>query len=405
MLNKKILHGEFISRRAFIIGVGKLGFLSLLGIRMFYLQLIKSEEYKTLSDKNRISFVLLPPSRGRIYDLEGNILATNKPCYQLVIDRSINNNYRDELEIISNILNLSPEKYNDIKQKIKKSSRHTPLIILDQLDWQQVSMIEEQKHKLTSIFIDIGYLRSYPFSATVSHLIGYLGQINEQEKQELNIHSLSDFNIGKSGIEKYYDNKLRGEFGYKKVEVNAYGKQVREIAGTPTKSGEDMPLNIDASLQQNIQQYLNPKGSSAIVMDSSTGSVLICASTPGFESNNFSKLSESYWQSLTSDPYKPLINKVIQNSYPPGSVFKIITVLAALEVGINPSKTVFCDGSSALNTNSFRCWNPNGHGTIDMMSALKHSCNIYMYELARIVGPDKILEVAREFGFGSKTGI
>ncbi|HJD59695.1 MAG TPA: penicillin-binding protein 2 [Rickettsia endosymbiont of Omalisus fontisbellaquei] len=405
MLNKKILHGELISRRAFIIGVGKLGFLSLLGIRMFYLQLIKSEEYKTLSDKNRISFVLLPPSRGRIYDLEGNILATNKPCYQLVIDRSINNNYRDELEIISNILNLSPEKYNYIKQKIKKSSRHTPLIILDQLDWQQVSMIEEQKHKLTSIFIDIGYLRSYPFSATVSHLIGYLGQINEQEKQELNIHSLSDFNIGKSGIEKYYDNKLRGEFGYKKVEVNAYGKQVREIAGTPTKSGEDMPLNIDASLQQNIQQYLNPKGSSAIVMDSRTGSVLICASTPGFESNNFSKLSESYWQSLTSDPYKPLINKVIQNSYPPGSVFKIITVLAALEVGINPSKTVFCDGSSALNTNSFRCWNHNGHGTIDMMSALKHSCNIYMYELARIVGPDKILEVAREFGFGSKTGI
>ncbi|KJV93047.1 penicillin-binding protein 2 [Rickettsia amblyommatis str. Darkwater] len=372
---------------------------------MFYLQLIKSEEYKTLSDKNRINFVVLPPTRGRIYDLDGNILATNKPCYQLVIDRSINNNYRDELEIISNILNLSPEKYNYIKHKIKKSSRHTPLIIFDQLDWQQVSMIEEQKHKLASIFIDIGYLRFYPFSSFTSHLIGYLGQINEQEKQELNIHSLSDFNIGKSGIEKYYDNKLRGAFGYKKVEVNAYGKQVREIAGTPTKSGEDLHLNIDASLQQNIQQYLNPKGSSAIVMDTKTGNVLICASTPGFESNHFSKLSENYWQSLMSDPYKPLINKVIQNSYPPGSVFKIITVLAALEVGINPNRTVFCDGSAALGTNSFRCWNHSGHGTLDMRSALKHSCNIYMYELARAVGPDKILEVAREFGLGSKTGI
>ncbi|AFB20969.1 penicillin-binding protein 2 [Rickettsia canadensis] len=405
MLNKKILHGELISRRAFIIGVGKLGFLSLLGIRMFYLQLIKSEEYKTLSDKNRINFVVLPPSRGRIYDLDGNILATNKPCYQLVIDRSINNNYRDELEIISNILNLSPEKFNYIKQKIEKSSRHVPLVIFDQLDWQQVSVIEEQKHKLASIFIDIGYLRFYPFSSVTSHLIGYLGQINEQEKQELNIYSVSNFNIGKSGIEKYYDNKLRGEFGYKKVEVNAYGKQVREIAGTPTKSGEDMHLNIDASLQQKIRQYLNPKGSSAIVMDTRTGNVLICVSTPGFESNNFSKLSENYWQSLTGDPYKPLINKVIQNSYPPGSVFKIITVLAALEVGINPNKTVFCDGSSVLNTNSFRCWNHSGHGTLDMMSALKYSCNIYMYELARIIGPDKILAVAREFGFGSKTGI
>jgi len=405
MLNKKILHNELTSRRAFIIGAGKLGLLSLLGVRMFYLQLIKSEEYKTLSDKNRINFVVLPPTRGRLYDLEGNILATNKPCYQLLIDRSINNNYKDELEIVSNILNLSPEKYNYIKQKIKKSSRHIPLMILDQLDWQQVSLIEEQKHKLTSIFIDIGYLRSYPFSNVTSHLIGYLGQVNEQEKQELNIYNLSDFSIGKSGIEKYYDNKLRGEFGYKQVEVNAYGKQIREISGVSSKSGNDIYLNIDAGLQQKVQEYLSSQGSSAIVMDTRNGNVLICASTPGFESNNFSRLSENYWQSLINDPYKPLINKVVQNSYPPGSVFKIITVLAALEAGIKPSKTFFCGGGSALGTNSFRCWNHNGHGTLDMLSALKHSCNNYMYELSRIIGCDKILEVAREFGFGSKTGI
>lgn len=405
MLNKKILHNELISRRAFIIGVGKLGLLSLLGMRMFYLQLIKSEEYKTLSDKNRINFVVLPPSRGRIYDLEGTILATNKQCYQLLIDRSANNNYLGELEIVSNVLNLSSEKYNYIKQKIKKSSRHIPLMIFDQLDWQQVSLIEEQKHKLTSIFIDIGYLRSYPFSNVTSHLIGYLGQINEQEKQELNTYNLSDFNIGKSGIEKYYDNKLRGEFGYKKVEVNAYGKQIREIAGVASKSGSDIYLNIDVSLQQKIQEYLSPQGSSAIVMDIQNGNLLICASTPGFESNNFSKLSENYWQSLTNDPYKPLINKVVQNSYPPGSVFKIITILAALEAGVKPSKTFFCSGGSALGTNSFRCWKHNGHGTLDMLSALKHSCNNYMYEVSRIIGCDKILEVARKFGLGSKTGI
>ena len=405
MLNKKVLHNQLISRRAFIIGVGKFGLLSLLGMRMFYLQLIKSEEYKTLSDKNRINFVVLPPTRGRIYDLEGNILATNKPCYQLIVDRSINNNYLSELEIVSNILNLSLEKYNYIKQKIKRSSRHIPLVILDQLSWQQVSLIEEQKHKLTSIFIDIGYLRFYPFSDITSHLIGYLGQMNEQEKRNLNIYSLSNFNVGKSGIEKYYDSQLRGEFGYKKIEVNAYGKQVREIAGGLSKSGKDIHLNIDVTLQQNIQQYLSPKGSSAIVMDTQNGNLLICSSSPTFDSNNFSKLSESYWQTLTNNPYKPLINKVIQNSYPPGSVFKIITVLAALEAGISPNKTFFCSGASALGTNSFRCWNHSGHGTLDMLSALKHSCNIYMYELSKIIGCEKILKVAREFGFGSKTGI
>lgn len=405
MLNKKILHNELISRRAFIIGVGKLGLLSLLGIRMFYLQLIKSDEYKTLSDKNRINFVVLPPARGRIYDLEGSILATNNPCYQLLIDRSINNNYLNELKIIAEILNFSEEKFNQIKQKIKASSRHTPLLIFDQLNWQQVSLIEEQKHKLTSIFIDIGYLRSYPFSSSASHLIGYLGQINEQEKQELSINGLSDYNIGKFGIEKYYDDKLRGEFGYKKIEVNAYGKQVREISGNPSKSGNDIHLNIDAKLQEQVQQYLNLQGSSAIVMDTNNGNVLICTSTPGFESNNFSKLSGEYWQSLTTDPYKPLINKVIQNSYPPGSVFKIITVLAALEAGIKPNKTVFCSGGSVLGTNSFRCWHHQGHGNLDMLSALKHSCNIYMYEISRLIGADKILEVAREFGLGTKTGI
>ncbi|WP_341793941.1 MULTISPECIES: penicillin-binding protein 2 [unclassified Rickettsia] len=407
MLNKKILHDQLVSRRAFLIGIGKLGLLSFLGVRMFYLQLIKSEEYKTLSDKNRINFVVIPPARGRIYDLEGNILATNQACFQLLIDRNSNVKYLDELALISQILNLSLEKQSYIKQKIKKSGRHTPLMILDQLDWQQVSLIEEQKQKLTSMFIDIGYSRFYPFSEVTCHLIGYTGRVNEQEKkeQELNIYNLSDFNIGKSGVEKYYEHKLRGEFGYKKVEVNAFGKQVREITNVASKSGIDIHLNIDAKLQKQIQPYLNQQGCSAIVMDTTNGNILILAASPVFESNNFSKLSDDYWSSLTNDPYKPLINKTVQNCYPPGSVFKIITVLAALESGIKPDKTFFCNGASVLGTNSFRCWNHHGHGTLDMLGAIKHSCNIYMYELSRIIGGDKILETARKFGFGSKTGI
>ncbi|WP_253307858.1 penicillin-binding protein 2 [Rickettsia endosymbiont of Orchestes rusci] len=407
MLNKKILHDQLVSRRAFLIGIGKLGLLSFLGVRMFYLQLIKSEEYKTLSDKNRINFVVIPPARGRIYDLEGNILATNQACFQLLIDRNSNVKYLDELALISQILNLSLEKQSYIKQKIKKSGRHTPLMILDQLDWQQVSLIEEQKQKLTSMFIDIGYSRFYPFSEVTCHLIGYTGRVNEQEKkeQELNIYNLSDFNIGKSGVEKYYEHKLRGEFGYKKVEVNAFGKQVREITNVASKSGTDIHLNIDAKLQKQIQPYLNQQGCSAIVMDTTNGNILILAASPVFESNNFSKLSDDYWSSLTNDPYKPLINKTVQNCYPPGSVFKIITVLAALESGIKPDKTFFCNGASVLGTNSFRCWNHHGHGTLDMLGAIKHSCNIYMYELSRIIGGDKILETARKFGFGSKTGI
>ncbi|MFY9589895.1 penicillin-binding protein 2 [Rickettsia endosymbiont of Halotydeus destructor] len=405
MLNKKILHDQLVSRRAFVIGLGKLGLLSLLGMRMFYLQLIKSEEYKTLSDKNRINFVVIPPTRGRIYDLENNMLATNQACFQLLLDRNSGTNYLNELDLISQILNLSSEKQLLIKQKIKKSGRHMPLMILDQLNWQQVSLIEEQKQKLTSIFIDIGYARFYPFSQVTCHLIGYTGRVNEQEKNEQNIYNISDFNIGKSGIEKYYEDTLQGEFGYKKIEVNAYGKQVREITNVASKPGGDLHLNIDARLQAQIQPHLNQQGCSAIVTDVTNGNILILAASPVFESNNFSKLSENYWNSLNNDPYKPLINKTVQNCYPPGSVFKIITVLAALEAGIKPDKTFFCNGDSMLGTNSFRCWNNHGHGTLDMLGAIKHSCNIYMYELSRIIGSDKILETARKFGFGSKTGI
>ena len=204
---------------------------------------------------------------------------------------------------------------------------------------------------------------------------------------------------------KRYEGKLRGEFGYKQIEVNAFGKQVREIRNVESQQGEDLHLNIDVNLQQKIQPYLNKQGCSAIVMDSTNGNILILAASPVFEPNNFSKLSQDYWQSLISDPYKPLINKTIQSTYPPGSVFKIITILAALEAGITPDKTVYCTGVSALGSNSFRCANHSVLRSLDMFDAIKYSCNTYMYEIARLIGSDKILEVARKFGLGSKTGI
>ncbi|XVN43077.1 MAG: penicillin-binding protein 2 [Candidatus Rickettsia vulgarisii] len=407
MLSNKILHSQLISRRSFLIGAGKAGLFSLLAGKMLYMQLFENDKYTTLSDKNRINFILIPPSRGQVYDINGNILASNQACFKLLLDKNITPNYKDELKIVASVLNLSDEKVNVVNQKVKKANKYLPVVILDNLTWQEMSLIEEQKPYLSSIFIDAGFLRFYPYSSSACHMIGYTGQINEQEKQDLKINYLAgDFNIGKSGVEKYYEDKLRGEFGYKQIEINALGKQVREIVSSPSIPGKDLHLNIDIDIQEKIQPYLNKNGCSAIVTDVTNGNVIVLAMSPVFESNNFLKLSQNYWQSLVNNPYKPLINKVVQSTYPPGSVFKIITILAGLENGITPDRTFNCTGStSILGTNSFRCHKHTGHGRVDMYNALKYSCNTYMYEVGRIVGHKKILEIAKKFGFGVKTGI
>ncbi|MCC8417898.1 MAG: penicillin-binding protein 2 [Rickettsia endosymbiont of Bryobia graminum] len=407
MLSNKILHSQLISKRAFLIGIGKAGLFSLLAGKMLSLQLFENDKYHTLSDKNRISFILIPPARGQVYDVNGNILASNQACFKLLLDMNITPNYKNELKLIASILNLSDDKVNIINQKVKKANKYVPVVILDNLTWQEMSLIEEQKLYLSSIFIDAGFVRFYPYSSSACHMIGYTGQINDQEKQDIKINYLAgDFNIGKSGIEKYYEDKLRGEFGYKQIEINALGKQVREIVSSPSTPGKDLHLSIDIDIQEKIQPYLNKNGCSAIVTDVTNGNIIVLAMSPVFESNNFLKLSQDYWQSLISDPYKPLINKAIQSTYPPGSVFKIITILAGLENGLTPDKTFSCTGSSSiLGTNSFRCHKHSGHGRVDMYNAIKYSCNTYMYEVGRLVGHKKILEVAKKFGFGTKTGI
>ena len=406
MLSNETLRNQLVSRRAFLIGAGKVSLLSLLASRMFYMQLIKNDEYRTLSDKNRISLVIVPPLRGRILDVENRLLATNQKCFRLLLNKDTNKNYKKEFKFISQVLELPDEAQEYILKRVGKASWRTPVIILDQLNWQQISLIEEHKPTLSSIFVDMGYARLYPEGSSLAHLTGYMGQINEQEKQELELRSnISDFYVGKSGLEKHYETNLRGHFGYKEMEVNAFGKYLKELSKLEAIPGGDLYLNIDASLQEKIQGYLNKKSCSVAVMDCHNGNVLILASTPVFDPNNFTKLTPDYWSGLINDPYKPLIYKAVQSSYPPGSAFKIITVLAALAAGIPTNKIVNCRGAPVLGGNSFRCSRKTGHGPLDMFGAIKHSCNYYMYEIGRLIGPDAIISMARKFGFGQPTMI
>ncbi len=401
MFDQQSYNRQITTRRTFLIGTGKLGLLCLLSGRMFFMQFIKKDEYKTLSDKNRIKIVPLVPRRGTIFDCNNEIIATNKTCFNLLLDKSTKYSYADDLEIIIKILELDEDQIGEVKKRVKRGGYRIPVLLINHMDWEQVATIEERKGELRSSFIDTGLERYYPSGEAIAHLIGYLGKPSEKFNQ---LHD-ETFKIGKNGIEKFYNEKLIGGFGHKRIEVNSKGRYVRELDKKPSKDGNNLLLNIDIRIQQKSIEYLDKRGCSAVVMDCTNGNVMLYSSAPMYDPNEFNKLSSKYWKELIGNPYKPLIDKVSKSLYSPGSVFKMVTILAALESGMDPKQIISCTGGPALGGRFFRCWKKGGHGRISMMNALKHSCNSYMYYIAKKVGIEKIAEVARKFGFGSLTGI
>lgn len=390
-----------------MLAAGKGAILSLLAGKLFYMQIIKSGEYKTLSDQNRISVIMLHPHRGDILDSTGKLIASNRSSFNVVLDAHLAKDYKQSLSLLFQILDLNSEEQDNVWFKIKKHGLRLPLIIIPDIPWQKVALIEEEISLLSGIYIDIAPLRIYPYGCATSHLVGYSGLLNEAEKRDLGLNNIGYFNTGKNGLEKFYEDTLRGEFGVKKMEVNAYGMHVKEISTIPSVKGKNISSNINAELQQYTYNLLPNTGASAIIMCVETGKVLTCTSSQGFDSNRFvSGISKKYWDELNSNPYKPLINRVIQSQYPPGSIFKIITVLAALENGLDPSAKIRCiGGASAVGSDYFKCWNKIGHGDVCMGDAIRVSCNCYMYHIAKTIGGEKILNLARRLGFGEQTGV
>ncbi|GAB4162394.1 MAG: penicillin-binding protein 2 [Rickettsiaceae bacterium] len=404
MLDKATLNKQVTTRRTFVIGIGKIGLLFLLAGRMFYMQFIKKDEYKTLSDQNRIKMILISPMRGQIFDKHGSVIVKNNTCFRLLLDKNGNPNFFEEINFVTSVLELDQNQIAEIHKRVKRGGRKVAAIIIDCLEWNQVAVIEERKSEFKSLFIDTGFERYYKLGAATAHLTGYLGRPGAADDYSVKLAD-ETFKVGKNGVERSYEESLRGEFGFKRIEVNALGKYVRELGNSPSQQGTDLYLNIDAELQEKALNYLSSQGCSVVVMDCSTGGILICASSPSFDPNKFNKLSSKYWNDLISNPYKPLIDKTIRSLYPPGSVFKIITAIAALEAGISPEHKVTCTGEPALGGNSFRCARRRGHGSLNMIDALKYSCNSYVFEIARQTGAERIINVAKRFGFGSLTGI
>lgn len=404
-LNDDARNTKMFSRRAFVVGALQFAFLGGLGVRLAWLQVSQGQKYKRLSDKNRINIKMLAPSRGQIVDRFGVPLAVNNQNFRVLLVPEQTSSIEKSLRQLQNHIELSAAEIEDVMVRAKKSSKFLPLEVKDNLTWEDVAKIEVNLPDLPGLSIDVGEVRSYPYGNATAHIIGYVGLPSRVELQDSAMLNLPGFKIGKTGIEKKYDEYLRGKSGSSQVEVNVIGREVRELERQKSAGGERVVLSIDAELQRFTQKRLSQERSaSAVIMDANTGAVYALASYPDFDPNMFTHgLSASAWEELLSDAGHPLTNKAIAGQYPPASTFKMVTALAAMRAGkISENRKVFCRGYHDFGGDRFHCWKSAGHGSVNIVEALAVSCDTYFYEIATEVGIDNIAKMARELGLGSK---
>ncbi|MBI4182851.1 MAG: penicillin-binding protein 2 [Proteobacteria bacterium] len=379
---------------------------SLIG-RLYYLQVIEAERYHTLAEENRISLRLLPPPRGRILDRQGNPLAINSRNYRALVVREEANDMPGTLDALGQIIPLSPGERQRVVREAMRRRSFVPVTVRENLGWREVAQIEVNAPDLPGVSIDVGQSRYYPHGELAAHVLGYVAAVSEAELTGDPVLELPGFRVGKSGIEKTYDPLLRGKAGNAQLEVNALGRIIRELSRQEGEAGSDVTLTLDVELQRFATQRFGGESGAAVVLDVHTGEILAMVSTPSFDPNAFNRgLSAEEWKGLSTNPMAPLINKATAGQYAPGSTFKMMVALAALEGGIvDPQQKFFCPGYLDLGNARFHCWKKQGHGWIDMYNGIVQSCDVYFYELARRVGIDRIAAMAQRFGLGEPVGI
>lgn len=402
---KDFKKNKLFNRRILILGIFKISLVTSLISRLGYLQLFKNKEYSIRSDRNRIKLITQPAPRGDIYDRNKISLTKNSTNYKLVLYPRSQKRSISMIDKIRDILQLDDDKYNELVKKIKKNNNHSSITLLENIRWDDLSRLEVNKYKLQDIAIDVGISRNYVFPYQNAHITGYVSFPTEEEinNSKNTIYKHPDFRIGKNGIEKQSDANLRGKFGVKYIEVNAYNIPIRTLSHTKSTKGQQVDLTIDSDLQNYSYNLLKGKNASMILMDINSGEILSYISTPAFDPNLFSKgINDQDWQKLIRDPNNPLNNKPISALYAPASTFKLMAALAALEENFDPKEKINCTGSFRLGNRKFNCWKKEGHGPLDLEDAIKHSCNVYFYQIAKKFGFERTANIAKKFGYGQK---
>ena len=400
-----VIKSKLISRRMFVLTAAKtIVFCGIFG-RLVSLQINEATKYKTLSDKNRFREWKLAPQRGVIRDYFNKEIASNEKVYQLHITPENSPNLETLFFRLKTILNLSDKRIFYLKRKIAKQKPWEPIIVSDNLTWSEFSRINLFLHELPGVEPIVSVARQYPDQST-AHLVGYVSQVSQkdlQKKQYLKDMSVG-IAVGKTGLENKLDKDIIGKVGFQRYEVNAFGKRIKQIQVDPGESGKNFRTTIDLEVQKFTSEVLEDKAASVCVMDIYNGDIITMASSPSYDPNAFVHgIDKKYWNDLISNDKKPLNNKAIAGLYPPGSTIKIIVALSALENDIwNPKKYVNCSGLTELYGEKFHCWKKKGHGPMNMRSAIQRSCDVYFYEVARLLGVDRLSETAKKFGLGKK---
>ena len=407
-------------RRTFLLGgFAGLGLLALTG-RLAALQLFEGQRYQSLSASNQFNYRLRTPPRGRVLDRNGVEIASNRPDFRLLVLRDEIEDVDKTLDKVSELIPITPERRKALKRDIANSPRFVPVAIANDLTWDEFSRINVRTPELPGVTAEMGEARVYPFGGAFAHVIGYVSKINadDLEKAGPNPEPLllhPGFRIGKQGVERAFDLQLRGKPGAQKVEVDAVGRVVREDPAGDIKaiSGKDIQLTLDADIQNRALEVFGEESGGCVVMDVRNGDILCLMSSPSFDANSFVRgVSGAEYRALSGYERKPLLDKALSGLYPPGSTFKTMVALAALESGIDPNTRYTCSGAFPFGNHVFKC--DQVHGTLDMTGAIATSCDIYFYRTALAVGVDKIASVARRFGLaqtfdigisGQKAGI
>ena len=400
---------RLITRRVFMLAAAKLVLLGGITSRLYSLQISDREKYELLSDKNRIREWKTPPQRGFIVDHFNNILADNDRVFQVHLDLDQIKNFNDVIFKLKNILELSN---NELKKIYREKERLKPwdtLVASDNLNWTQFSKLNLYLHELEGVKPVVSSSRFYPYKNSLVHVVGYVGAASQKDierKDVIKENLVPGLKVGKSGIEYAKETQLIGRYGIKRYEVNSSGKRISQIDYIKETQGEKIKLTVDLEVQQLAQELLKGKAGSISAMDIYTGEIIAMASSPTYDPNKFTHgIGHKDWGEIRDDPLKPLVNKSIAGLYSPGSTFKPLVALAALEFGtIDPERPILCKGHKhpyELYDVKYHCWKKQGHGYMRLRNAIKQSCDIYFYEMARLLGVDRLAIIAKRYGLGS----
>ncbi len=393
------------TRRTMLVGGAQIGIGALLAARMAYISIAENERYQMLSESNRLNLTLIPPRRGWVIDRYGAAIANNRVDLRVDIIPERLKHPEQTLATLKDILALEPDEIERIRGELDRATSFQPVQVADGISEQAFAAISVRLPELSGVSPLRGFTRNYPSGAAVGHLMGYVGIASAEEYKESKDPLLitPGFKIGKDGLEKQFEQQLRGKPGAKRVEVTARGKVVRELTTTPDIPGRPIQLTLNADLQAYAARRLGRESGSVVVIDCLTGDLLTMASMPSFDPNSFSSgIGHDEWNLLSGDDHVPLRNKVLKGLYPPGSTVKPMVAMSFLEAGLSPDESVNCNGGLRVGNRVFHCWNRRGHGRVDMAKGIYQSCDVYFYYFAQKMGMNAIAAMAKRLGLGQE---